>query len=152
MRIIIAAVGRSRPGPERSLFDQYVARIRSPLLLREVEAKPSLPCQERVKQEGERLLSCVPPHALLVALDERGETLSSQNFAALFHGEGGRSASSCAFLIGGADGHSDMVREKADVLLALGFMTWPHMLVRSMLVEQIYRAQCIATGHPYHRA
>ena len=86
MRIIIAAVGRSRPGPERRLYDQYAARIRLPLLLKEVEVRRSLPCQERVKQEGKHLLSCVPPHALLVALDERGQTLNSQNFAALFQG------------------------------------------------------------------
>lgn len=151
MHMMIAAVGRSRSGPERSLFDQYAVRIRPSLLVKEVEGKRSLPCPDRVKHEGERLLSCVPPRTLVVALDERGDTLSSHDFAALLQTWQRESVASCAFLIGGADGHSDAVRQRADILLALGPMTWPHMLVRSMLAEQIYRAQCIAAQHPYHR-
>ena len=105
---------------------------------------------ERKIREGELLLAAVPERALVVALDERGKHVSSADFAKLI-GKWGSSGSTIAFLIGGADGHGDAVRARADHLLALGTMTWPHLLVRAMLCEQLYRAQQILAGHPYHR-
>ena len=104
------------------------------------------------RAEAELLLAAIPQGSVVVALDERGKALSSEAFAAKMGAWRDQGAADIAFLIGGADGHGDAVRARADFLLALGPMTWPHMLVRGMLTEQIYRAQQILAGHPYHRA
>ena len=103
------------------------------------------------KGQGERLLGQVPVGAVVVALDETGKTLNSVAFAEklkVWRDEGVRDV---AFLIGGADGLDDAVRNRADLVMSFGAMTWPHLLVRGLLAEQIYRAQCILSGHPYHR-
>lgn len=152
MRLWLAAVGRSRGGPARDLYEEYAGRLSWPLTLREVEVKKRLPPDELKRQEAELLLSAIPAGAVVVALDERGRTITSEDFAARIGGWRDRGAGDIAFLIGGADGHGDAVRTRADFLLALGAMTWPHMLVRGMLAEQLYRAQQILAGHPYHRA
>jgi 23S rRNA (pseudouridine1915-N3)-methyltransferase len=89
---------------------------------------------------------------VVVALDERGKALASEAFARRIAGWRDGGAQDLAFLIGGADGHAPAVRERADFLLSLGPMTWPHLMVRAMLAEQLYRAQQILAGHPYHRA
>ncbi|AWK87406.1 23S rRNA (pseudouridine(1915)-N(3))-methyltransferase RlmH [Azospirillum thermophilum] len=152
MRLWLAAVGRSRGGPARDLYEEYAGRLGWPLTLREVEVKKRLPPDELKRQEAELLLSAIPAGAVVVALDERGRTITSEDFATRIGGWRDRGAGDIAFLIGGADGHGDAVRTRADFLLALGAMTWPHMLVRGMLAEQLYRAQQILAGHPYHRA
>ncbi len=152
MRLWLAAVGRARPGPARDLFDEYAGRLGWPLTLREVEVRRRLPPDELKRQEAGLLLAAVPAGSVVVALDERGKALSSEAFAARLGAWRDQGAGDVAFLIGGADGHGDAVRARADLLLALGPMTWPHMLVRGMLAEQIYRAQQILAGHPYHRA
>ncbi len=152
MRILVAAVGRARPGPERALFDHYLKRLSWPLALREVEEKRPLSPPERMGREGELLLSAIPDGAKVVALDERGKQLSSEDFAGRIGAWRDSGIPDIAFLIGGADGHAEAVRRRADLILGFGTMTWPHMLVRGMLAEQIYRAQCILSGHPYHRA
>ena len=97
------------------------------------------------------LLATVPAGAVVVALDERGRDLGSVEFADKMRGWRDGGTTDLAFLIGGADGHGDAVRERADLLLCLGRMTWPHMLVRALLAEQLWRAHSILTGHPYHR-
>ncbi len=107
---------------------------------------------ERKPREAEKLLAAVPPGAKIVALDERGKSLTSAEFAAALGTWRDQGAPAVAFLIGGADGHDDGIRRKADLVLNLGTLTWPHMLVRGLIAEQIYRAQCILDGHPYHRA
>lgn len=152
MRLWLAAVGRSRAGPARDLYEEYAGRLSWPLTLREVEVKKRLPPDELKRQEAELLLAAIPANALVVALDERGKALDSAGFAAKIGAWRDQGASDIAFLIGGADGHGDTVRARADLLLGLGAMTWPHMLVRGMLAEQLYRAQQILAGHPYHRA
>lgn len=152
MRLWLAAVGRARAGPARDLFEEYAGRLSWPLTLREVEVKKRLPPDEMKRQEAELLLAAIPQGSVVVALDERGKALSSETFAAKMGAWRDQGAADIAFLIGGADGHGDAVRTRADFLLALGPMTWPHMLVRGMLTEQIYRAQQILAGHPYHRA
>jgi len=152
MRLLLAAVGRSKPGPERTLFEHYQSRLSWPLTLKEVEEKRPLPVPDRMAREAELLLAQVPPGAALVVLDERGKVIDSQSFANRMGAWRDEGRQNVAFLIGGADGHAEAVRARADLMLALGAMTWPHMLVRGMLAEQIYRAECILANHPYHRA
>jgi len=151
MRLLLGAVGRAKPGPERTLYEHYAGRLGWPLTLKEVEEKRPLTGAERMAREGALLLALAPPGAVLVVLDERGKTLDSEAFAARMGGWRDGGQANVAFLIGGADGHGEAVVGKADLLLSLGTMTWPHMLVRGMLAEQIYRAECILANHPYHR-
>ncbi|MFV0472825.1 MAG: 23S rRNA (pseudouridine(1915)-N(3))-methyltransferase RlmH, partial [Pikeienuella sp.] len=108
---------------------------------------------EDKKRAGEsRLLhEAIPEGAFAVALDERGETMTSRDFARLIAAERDSGRRDMAFLIGGADGHSEELRARADRLLGFGKMVWPHMLARAMLTEQLYRAASILAGAPYHR-
>ena len=151
MRIEIIAVGRARAGPERDLYNEWLRRIRWPVNLREVEEKRPLPAARLKAREAELLLAALPGDAPLVALDETGRDLSSQAFAERLGDwrDGGRQ--DIAFVIGGAGGLDPVVTGRADLVLSFGRQTWPHMLVRAMLAEQIYRAQQILAGHPYHR-
>ncbi|WP_422010593.1 23S rRNA (pseudouridine(1915)-N(3))-methyltransferase RlmH [Reyranella sp.] len=152
MKITIAAIGRASRGPERDLYDHYAGRIRWPLVLRELEEKRKLPAPQLMQREGELLLDAAPAGATLVMLDRRGKTLDSEAFAARLGGWRDTSVSDVAFLIGGADGHTEAMLKKATLILSFGAMTWPHLLARGMLAEQIYRAQQLLAGHPYHRA
>jgi 23S rRNA (pseudouridine1915-N3)-methyltransferase len=151
VQLLMVAVGRARPGPERDLFDHYRRRLGWSLTLKEVEEKRPLPVADRVAREGELLLAQVPAGSVLVALDERGKPIDSPFFADRLAAWRDSGRSHVAFVIGGADGHSENVRNRADFLLSFGAMTWPHMLVRGMLAEQLYRAECILANHPYHR-
>ena len=153
MRILIAAVGRAKAGPERALFEHYQGRIQQPfsLQLKEVEEKRPLQGAELKASEAALLLASAPKGALLIAMDERGKSLGSPEFAdqiGKWRDEGQRDL---VFLIGGADGLDESVRKQARLALSLGKQTWPHMLVRGLLAEQVYRVQCILAGHPYHR-
>jgi len=155
MRIAIAAVGKWKAGPERALFEEYKKRLKWPVTLKEVEERRPLPASQLKSREAELLLDAVPGKAgsrLLIALDERGKTLSSGALAKQIAAWQQRGIGELAFAIGGADGLDDGLRAQAGMLLSLGAMTWPHMLVRVMLIEQLYRAQQILAGHPYHRA
>lgn len=151
MRLHILAVGRARAGPEHELYLHFAGRISSPLTVREVAEKRALPPEQRMAAEADLLLAAIPPAARVVALDEHGRSLGSAAFASVLGRWRDDGAGDVAFLIGGADGLDDRVRKRADLILSFGAMTWPHMLVRGLLAEQIYRAQCILTGHPYHR-
>ena len=152
MQIRICAVGRLRAGPERDLVLDYSRRFdrtgRSlglgPVEIIEVEAKKGL-------SEGEALLRVLPDPAPICALDERGKTLTSPDFASLLARWRDEGHGTAAFVIGGADGLDNAVRNRADVTLSLGKMVWPHMLARVMLTEQLYRAASILAGAPYHR-
>jgi len=106
---------------------------------------------DAVRHEGEKLLKAVPVGAFVIALDGAGKTLSSAAFAKRLGAWRDGGVKDIAFLIGGANGLDGAVTGAADLVLSLGAMTWPHLLARAMLVEQIYRAQCILSGHPYHR-
>ncbi len=151
MRIIIAAVGKLRDAPSRSLFEDYAKRIVWPLTLREVEARRALPSTQLREEEGRLLLEAIGPRATLVALDEHGAEWASAEFARRIVAWQDDGAAELAFAIGGADGHAPAVLQRAAATVAFGRMTWPHRLARVMLAEQIYRAQQISTGHPYHR-
>ncbi len=151
MRIFIAAVGRARRGPEGALYEHYAQRIAFPLTLREVEEKRPLPAARLKAREGELLMAALPAGALKVALDRGGRNLGSRELARLLGTWRDEGIRDVAFIIGGAEGLDKALVEGADLVLALGAMTWPHLLARAMLAEQIYRAQCILEGHPYHR-
>ena len=152
MRLWLAAVGKVKPGPEKTLFDQYAKRLTPPLTLCEVEEKRPLSVPERQAVEAKLLLAAIPDKARIVALDERGISLNSVDFAARLGRWRDDGTADTAFLIGGADGHDPSIRQRADLILCLGVMTWPHMMVRAMIAEQLWRAQSILSGHPYHRS
>jgi 23S rRNA (pseudouridine1915-N3)-methyltransferase len=152
MRSWLIAVGRIKPGPERDLFQTYAGRLDPPLTVREVEEKRPLSGPERKVREAALLLGAAPPGAVLVVLDEGGRTLSSVAFADRIREWRDGGTADLAFLIGGADGHGDAVKDRAALTLSLGAMTWPHMLVRALVAEQLWRTQAILSGHPYHRA
>ncbi len=111
-----------------------------------------MPVTERMAREASLLLAVVPKGAVIVALDERGKNLSSPEFAELLRGWRDNGRHDVAFLIGGADGLDPNVRHSAEMILSFGALTWPHMLVRGLLAEQLYRAHSILNNHPYHRA
>ncbi len=145
MKIYILAIGKCKNGsPEDLLIKQYQKRLNWELIVKEKDN------DERLK-EAAFLLSHIPPHAKVVVLDERGENISSLAFAKKIGDWQLEGTSDICFLIGGADGHTDEVRKRADLLLSFGKLTMPHMLIRAVLAEQIYRAQTILSGHPYHR-
>ena len=148
MRLI--AVGRLRAGPEQMLFDRYNARLRPRLYVAEVAEGSGAPAEAK-RREAAGLLAALPPTGVAVALDLGGAAPGSDGLARLLERWLGLSRPLC-FLIGGADGLDPSVPARADHLLSLGPMTWPHMLVRVMLAEQLYRAQSILRGHPYHRS
>jgi len=150
MRFLVLAVGRQKPGPLQELERAYLKRVTLPITIREVEERRKLSPAELKAREAELLLAALPKGAVIVALDGRGETLSSTAFArrlALWREAG----DDLAFVIGGAEGLAETILQRARFTLSLGTMTWPHLLVRGMLLEQIYRAQQILAGHPYHR-
>ncbi len=152
MRITVIAVGRARRGPEGEIFDHFAGRLKWPLGVIEVEDRRPLDPAQKVKSEGALLLARLPQGGRMVALDGRGKALSSEDFAARLGRWQDDGIADIAFVIGGADGLDRAVLERADLILSLGAMTWPHMLVRAMVAEQIYRAEQILAGHPYHRA
>jgi 23S rRNA (pseudouridine1915-N3)-methyltransferase len=155
MRVHLCAVGRLRPGPERDLVEDYIQRFdRSgrplglgPFSTHEVEDKRG----GGMAAEAALLERAIPAGALIAVLDERGSLMSSPDFAAQLAKwrDGGRQ--DLAFVIGGADGIAPELRQRADFALSFGKMVWPHMLVRVMLAEQLYRAASILAGAPYHR-
>lgn len=151
MRILLAAVGRWKSGPERDLYQRYAARITDPPTLRQVTEKRPLRAAELKRREAALLLGQVPDGAEIVALDGGGRQLSSSQFADRLGRWRDSGLRDLAFLIGGADGLDRSVIGRAALVLSFGPMTWPHLLVRGLLAEQIYRAQCIMSGHPYHR-
>jgi 23S rRNA (pseudouridine1915-N3)-methyltransferase len=158
MRIVVAAVGRMKRGPERDLGERYRERaakagrgigIRS-LDVVEIAESRAREAQRRMLEESIALANVIPDAAAVVLLDPNGENLDSASLTARFRNwrDGGRDV---AFLIGGPDGLAPNLAEKATIRLAFGAATWPHQLVRVMLLEQLYRAVTILSGHPYHR-
>ena len=152
MRITLAAVGRAKAGPARELYEFYAGRLTWRLTLKEVEERRPLSPEALKAREGELLLAALPQGARVIALDETGRNLSSARFAEQIGRWRDAGTQDLAIVIGGAEGLAPGLREKADLVLALGAMTWPHLLVRGMIAEQLYRAQTILAGHPYHRA
>ncbi len=152
MRLTIASVGKFRGGPLEALYTHYVDRIPWQTTLREVEEKKPLKGDKLKSREADLLMKAVPKGATILALHEFGKEYGSVDFSKMLGQYADSGVQDIAFLIGGADGHSSTTLERADRLISLGKMTWPHLMVRGLLAEQIYRAHSILTNHPYHRA
>ncbi len=150
LRIHILAVGRLRRGPLYDLQALYLGRLMPPPRIIELDEKRPLPPAVLKLREAELILAALPVGVRLAALDENGVAWSSRDLAERLQ-SWRDSGAELAFAIGGADGLGAAVIERADAVLSLGAMTWPHLLVRGMLLEQLYRAQQILAGHPYHR-
>ncbi len=159
MKLVVLGVGRLKSGPEKELAADYQARIPpmgkkcgvTDLTIRDI-AESQLPnAEQRMKAEADWLWGQVPQGATTIILDERGTSLDSVAFSKLIGGSADRGVSSLCFMIGGPDGHDPTTRSRAQHIINFGPMTWPHRLVRVMLLEQIYRGLTILNNHPYHR-
>ncbi|MCJ9427878.1 23S rRNA (pseudouridine(1915)-N(3))-methyltransferase RlmH [Kordiimonas sp. A6E486] len=152
MQISIIAVGRMQRGPEKDLLDLYLKRLPWKATVTEIDIKKQAAnAAERKAREAERLMAAIPPGAAVLVLDEHGKALTSRIFAQKIDDWQTAGIGSLACIIGGADGLDDSILARADLKLAFGTLTWPHMMVRAMLAEQLYRAWSISAGHPYHR-
>ncbi len=146
MHITIIAVGKNSKSSLLDLYNEYKKRINWKVDLKEITSK-----NLNNEQENKQILSLIPDKAIVIALDEKGKSMPSSNFADKFKKWQLDGFTNICFIIGGADGINNDVRDKANMLISFGEQTWPHMMVRSMLIEQIYRTQQILIGHPYHR-
>lgn len=141
----LIVVGRMKKNsPFFDLFHTYVERLTGSFKMTELEG-------HNQTDELQKIIEKINPQACLVALDEKGKTLPSIDFAKQLENFQTFKNGTIQFVIGGADGLDDNIRNRADLVLSFGRMTWPHMMARVMVVEQIYRAQQILVNHPYHR-
>ena len=160
MRISVAAVGRVKAGPETELIKRYTARFNGsgrslglgPIAMIELAECRDGNVGVRKQDEATRLLAKSDADAVVIALDEHGRNPNSLKFADMIAGHRDEGAPAMAFLIGGPDGHGEAVLRGARETISLGAMTLPHGLARVVLLEQLYRAATILSGHPYHRA
>lgn len=143
----VQAVGIMKAGPLFQLWKEYQKRLRYPVNLMQHAQKASY---GNTQEESELILNHLKPNEVLIALDERGESLDTQKFYELLKGIYLTHKTPC-FALGGADGHHACLRQQSSYVISLGAFTWPHMLARVMLIEQLYRIQQIHRGHPYHR-
>jgi 23S rRNA (pseudouridine1915-N3)-methyltransferase len=149
VKTLVLAIGKVR-GADAEWSAEYLKRLGTSVTVQEFAARKSLPPAETQKAEAQLLLKAIPAKSFVVLLDERGKDMNSRDFAAnltTWQAQG----NDLVFIIGGADGLTDEVRTKSNFTLGFGRLTWPHRLVRVMLLEQIYRARQIMAGHPYHR-
>ena len=159
MRLMVAAIGRLKAGPERELAERYrdrVAKAGRAVGLRDIEIveireSKAAEVGRRRLEESIALANIIPERAVVVALDESGENLDSDSLTGLLRSWRDAARPAAVLCIGGADGLGEDVKRRADFTLAFGHATWPHQLVRIMLLEQLYRAVTILAGHPYHR-
>lgn len=158
MRLAVIAVGRLKDGPERELCERYRERglalgrgigLSGPDIVEITEGRGRRP-EERKREEAQAILAKVQP-GLIIALDERGRQLGSDAFATRLATARDSGTGHASLIIGGADGLSEEIRDKADITLAFGALTIPHQIVRALVLEQLYRAMTIISGHPYHR-
>ncbi len=149
LRASIYAIGALKSGPEHALCELYLKRLGASVRVSEYEARDKNP-QVKQAKESDFILNALKPSEALIALDETGKSLSTLDLNALLlrlRDQGKHPA----FAIGGADGHTQELKQRANYKLSFGQLTWPHKLVRVMLLEQLYRCQQIEAGHPYHR-
>jgi len=159
MRLLIAAVGRLKQGPERELAERYRKRAADcgrtlgwrGVEIVEIRESRAGELDKRMMEESIALANVIPERAVIVALDERGEVTDSPSLANSLQAWRQEDRPAVVFLIGSADGLAPSLKNRAARYLAFGTATWPHQLVRVMLLEQLYRAAAMLTGHPYHR-
>ena len=159
MRIVVAAVGRLKQGPERELAERYRKRASDAgrgaglqsFDIVEIKESRAGDAARRMLEESIAIANVIPERSVIVILDERGESMSSASFAGRLQGWRTQGKPAVVFIVGGADGLAASLREKASLAIGFGAATWPHQLVRIMLLEQLYRAVTILSGHPYHR-
>ncbi|MGZ3620775.1 MAG: 23S rRNA (pseudouridine(1915)-N(3))-methyltransferase RlmH [Candidatus Binataceae bacterium] len=159
MRIVVISIGRLKQGPERELTERYRTRFEDigrklgfrGLEIHEIPESRARDAATRITEESAAISGAIPAKSVLVALDERGDNLDSATFARHLGRWRDESVANTIFVIGGADGLSPDLRRKAKLSIAFGSATWPHQMVRVMLLEQVYRAATILAGHPYHR-
>lgn len=145
MKVTIVAIGKLKSkSPEAEIIAEYAKRLKWKLDIKEMDNSTQ-------EAEAKFLQNSIPSGAKAIALDERGINICSKDLANVFSRWQVEGSSEVCFLIGGADGHLEDTRKRADLLLSFGRLTLPHMLMRAVLVEQIYRIQTIISGHPYHR-
>ncbi len=145
MKVLISAIGKAKPSSaQQQLYLDYIKRLPW-----KVESKEFVASTKA--REAEQLLAACAGYEYIIALDESGSLLSSREFSEHIGGLQQNGISSFAFIIGGADGLDQSVLKKAKLVWSFGRVTWPHMLVRGMLAEQLYRAHSVLSGHPYHR-
>jgi len=160
MRLTVLAVGHARGTNETALCDNYVDRAIglgrqlgiARIAVEEVAVSKAREAKVRMAEEGERLAARVPEGAHVILLDARGKGMTSEDFAEMLGALRDAGTKDLALVIGGPDGLAPLPGKRAGRSLAFGQQTWPHLLVRAMLAEQIYRALTILAGHPYHRA
>lgn len=150
MHIILITVGRLKEGPLAELYHLYANRLSWKLTLHEIDIK-AREVDVRLKKEADAIEALIPKGASLIVLDEKGTHHTSATFAAWIETTTQRHGPTLCFVLGSADGFHPPLKDRSSHKLALGLMTWPHLLARVLLVEQLYRAQQILRGHPYHR-
>jgi len=159
MRLVVIAVGRLKQGPERELAERYRKRALdagrsvglSAVDIVEIKESRARDAARRMFEESIAIANIIPDGAAIAILDQRGENMSSGVLAARLQEWRGQHKPAVVFVIGAADGLAPSLREKANLAIGFGAATWPHQLIRIMLLEQVYRAVTILTGHPYHR-
>jgi 23S rRNA (pseudouridine1915-N3)-methyltransferase len=160
MRLLIISIGRLKQGPERELVERYRERFNDigrklgfrGLDIHEIPESRARDAPARMAEEAAAISAVASGNSVLVALDEHGENIDSVDFARHLGRWRDQQIGTTIFVIGGADGLSPELRSKAKLVIAFGSATWPHQMVRVMLLEQVYRAATILAGHPYHRA
>ena len=160
MRLVVISIGRLKQGPERELAERYRERFDEigrklgfrGLEIHEIPESRARDPATRMTEEAAAISAAIPDKSALVALDQRGDNLDSAAFARHLGRWRDEGVPATVFTIGGADGLSPELQRKAQLRIAFGSATWPHQMVRVMLLEQIYRAATILSGHPYHRA
>lgn len=153
MHISIVSIGKFENNPQKAVYENYLKRLKWKINLREFDLKNStnLDVDKIKEKEGELILKAIKPSTKIIALDEKGKVFSSLAFAKFISDSAVQGNSDLSFIIGGANGLSEAVLKKAHLKLSLSNMTFPHLMVRSILLEQLYRAQSIISGHPYHK-
>ena len=151
MRITILAVGKLRHSIFNQLYELYAKRLKWELILREIEPHNIKNTREQRRYESAKMLALIPDGAQIIILDENGETLSSSGLASWIDSKIQNGSKDICIVIGGANGLDLDIFPKSHLILALGRLTWPHLMVRGMILEQIYRVQQILSGHPYHK-
>ena len=153
MKISIISIGKFENSPHKQVFETYIKRLKWKVELKELDLKNSQNFSVPKIKEGERalILKALKPSSKLIVLDEDGKQFSSVAFAKMISDFAVAGDSDLSFVIGGSDGLSEEVLQKSNLKISFGKMTFPHLMVRAILAEQLYRAQSIISGHPYHR-